>query len=303
MTFGINRSVQYAALQEALEIKEEDFQGKHCYELNHLRTEESTTTIYQFFDFCPRVFHQLRRMYGITAEAYRKSIGLETLYGELMMGNVISLSGERSTGKSGSFFYYTADSRYMLKTISHSEFVRLKMILKQYYMHVANCPHTLITRFCGLHKIRYSKGLGGIQRIYFIVMTNVLSTTRRIDAIYDLKGSTQGRRTRRNPNDKVDPSVALKDLDFDDDGLKISVDPKVREALVKQIELDVALLQQLELFDYSLLLGIHEIAADETEKRKLFQKHNAVSLQKLNHKTAQVLHKNYGSVPVLAADR
>jgi hypothetical protein len=31
----------------------------------------------------------------------------------------------------------------------------------------------------------------------------------------------------------VDPSVALKDLDFDNDKIKIECDPEVKEALIK----------------------------------------------------------------------
>jgi 1-phosphatidylinositol-4-phosphate 5-kinase len=43
-----------------------------------------------------------------------------------------------SAGKSGSFFYYTIDSMFMLKTISSNEFNQLKSILKKYYYHLCN---------------------------------------------------------------------------------------------------------------------------------------------------------------------
>ena len=36
-----------------------------------------------------------------------------------MMGEVNSLTALTSQGKSGSFFYYTADGKYMLKTIQY----------------------------------------------------------------------------------------------------------------------------------------------------------------------------------------
>ena len=35
-----------------------------------------------------------------------------------------------STGKSGSFFYYTTDGKFMLKTIRKDEFKLMKSILK-----------------------------------------------------------------------------------------------------------------------------------------------------------------------------
>jgi 1-phosphatidylinositol-4-phosphate 5-kinase len=80
----------------------------------------------------------------------------------MVMGNIMSLKEQCSTGKSGSFFYYTSDSKYMLKTISHAEFIRLKTILKNYYDHMVKHPQTLITRFFGLHKIKYNRDQGGI---------------------------------------------------------------------------------------------------------------------------------------------
>jgi len=89
----------------------------------------------------------------------------------------------------------------------------LKEILKDYYEHLSKNPHALITRFYGLHKIKYTKSTGK-HRIYFVIMANVFKTTREINVRYDLKGSIQGRRTKTKPDEQVDSTVALKDLDF-----------------------------------------------------------------------------------------
>jgi 1-phosphatidylinositol-4-phosphate 5-kinase len=155
-------------------------------------------------------------MFGISPDEYLKSIGPENLIGNLLMGNISSLQEQSSTGKSGSFFYYTSDQNFMLKTISSAEFHKLREVLKDYYDHLVTYPHSLITRFFGLHKIKYNKPLGGKVRIYFVIMANVFKTARDIHVRYDLKGSTQGRRTKKTPDEYVDSSVALKDLDFTD---------------------------------------------------------------------------------------
>src|SRR6202035_1940133 len=118
------------------------------------------------------------------------------------------------TGKSGSFFYYTADNRFMLKTISPGEFKHLKLILKDYYEHLTMYPHTLVTRFFGLHKIKCADGKFNTQRIYFVIMANVFNTSREINVRFDLKGSTHGRKTKKTPDEYVDSAVALKDLDL-----------------------------------------------------------------------------------------
>jgi 1-phosphatidylinositol-4-phosphate 5-kinase len=115
----------------------------------------------------------------------------------------------------------------MLKTISPGEFHNLRDILKDYYDHLAVYPHTLITRFFGLHKIKYAKSNGGKARIYFVIMANVFKTSREIHVRYDLKGSTQGRKTKKNANEFIDPSVALKDLDFTDERMKVRVSPDI----------------------------------------------------------------------------
>lgn len=78
---------------------------------------------------------------------------------------------------------------FMLKTISHAEFIHLKEILKDYYNHLQEYPHSLITRFFGLHKIKYTKSVGK-ERIYFVIMANVFKTSRDINVRYDLKGSS-----------------------------------------------------------------------------------------------------------------
>ena len=39
-------------------------------------------------------------------------------------------------GRSGSFFYFTHDSRYMVKTVTQSELSLLRHILPQYIAHI-----------------------------------------------------------------------------------------------------------------------------------------------------------------------
>jgi 1-phosphatidylinositol-4-phosphate 5-kinase len=109
----------------------------------------------------------------------------------------------------------------------------LRKIMKEYYEHLVTYPHSLITRFFGLHKIKYGRAMGGKVRIYFVIMANVFKTARDIHVRYDLKGSQQGRRTKKKPDEYIDPSVALKDLDFIDNREKIRVDPDIAKALIQ----------------------------------------------------------------------
>jgi hypothetical protein len=56
------------------------------------------------------------------------------------------LSELGSPGKSGSFFYYSQDFRFIIKTIHHSEHLFLRRILRHYYEHVQKNPNTLLCR-------------------------------------------------------------------------------------------------------------------------------------------------------------
>lgn len=66
-------------------------------------------------------------------------------------------------------------------------------------------------------------------------MSNVFKTTRDIQIRFDLKGSTQGRKTKRVPGEEIDSNVALKDLDFIEMGIKINLAPAIKKQLIQQI--------------------------------------------------------------------
>eukprot|EP01121_Diplochlamys_sp_Union-15-3_P012493 TRINITY_DN3748_c0_g1_i2.p1 TRINITY_DN3748_c0_g1~~TRINITY_DN3748_c0_g1_i2.p1 ORF type:complete len:194 (+),score=27.44 TRINITY_DN3748_c0_g1_i2:454-1035(+) len=92
-------------------------------------------------------------------------------------------------------------------------------------------------------------------------MLNVFISTKEINEIYDLKGSTLG---RSNPNGSV-----KKDLDWKK---KIALPKDIKDELLKQIENDAMFLQQSSICDYSLLIGIHH-ASDDPDQSEL---HNDV---------------------------
>ena len=169
-----------------------------------------------FFDYAPLVFQRIRRISEISDDDYLRSLGPDSILNCVWNNNYQSLYELCSSGKSGSLFYYTEDLKYMLKTISRNEFKKLKAILKSYYNHIQNNPDTLVTRFFGLHKVQWTK-MAVIHKKYLVVMNNVFRDMD-IGLRFDLKGSTQGRRTLEigthigKAYENV--NTALKDLDF-----------------------------------------------------------------------------------------
>jgi len=222
----------------------------------------------RFVDYAPLAFQKIRASFGIHDDEYVASIGPEQLLGNMVLGNLSSLAELSSEGKSGSFFYHTADGKYMLKTISHKEYKHLKLMLRDYVEYISQNSSTLLVRFFGLHCLstrarwKTSGGQHTVQKIYFVVMANMFNTPFDIPRRYDLKGSWVGRVTTIAP-DQRDPSVALKDVDFYEAGEKVSVGDEVAHRLLRQIEADCDFLRRNNVIDYSLLLGVHDVLSSD----------------------------------------
>eukprot|EP00511_Aplanochytrium_stocchinoi_P010970 CAMPEP_0204873176 /NCGR_PEP_ID=MMETSP1348-20121228/39927_1 /ASSEMBLY_ACC=CAM_ASM_000700 /TAXON_ID=215587 /ORGANISM="Aplanochytrium stocchinoi, Strain GSBS06" /LENGTH=853 /DNA_ID=CAMNT_0052028369 /DNA_START=186 /DNA_END=2747 /DNA_ORIENTATION=+ len=222
----------------------------------------------RFVDYAPFVFNKLREHFGIRNEDYVHSIGPGNMISNLMLGSLSSLSEQGSDGKSGSFFYITSDGLYMVKTLSREEHKQLRAILPQYFHHITSAgksrrnpnrpaqPDTLLTWILGVHVIRLSKHSKiGADKIYLVVMNNILNTDLDLQVKYDLKGSWTGR--KRSAAERQQAKVTLKDVDFTELQQKIRIGPQRKKQLMASIKRDCEFLENLQLIDYSLLLGIH----------------------------------------------
>src|SRR6201999_3033940 len=100
------------------------------------------------------VFRRLRAKFRLDPADYLMSLTSKYILSEL-----------GSPGKSGSFFYFSRDYRFIIKTIHHSEHKFLRAILPQYHAHVKANPHTLLSRFYGLHRVKLPRG----HKILFVI--------------------------------------------------------------------------------------------------------------------------------------
>ncbi|CCK68126.1 1-phosphatidylinositol-4-phosphate 5-kinase KNAG_0A04540 [Huiozyma naganishii CBS 8797] len=220
----------------------------------------SSQYAFKFKDYCPEVFRELRALFGLDPADYLVSLTSKYILSEL-----------NSPGKSGSFFYYSRDYRYIIKTIHHSEHIHLRRHVQEYYNHVRENPNTLICQFYGLHRVKMPISFQNKikhRRIYFLVMNNLFPPKLELHKTFDLKGSTWGRLTTvdkdRAANDPTYRPV-LKDLNWLQMKQRIQFGPERREKFLVQLRKDVALLIKLNIMDYSLLLGIHDIRQAKQE--------------------------------------
>lgn len=204
---------------------------------------------FKFKDYAPWVFRHLRSKFRLDPADYLMSLTSKYILSEL-----------GSPGKSGSFFYFSRDYKYIIKTIHHSEHKLLRKILPEYYRHVENNPNTLISQFYGLHRVKMAYG----RKIHFVVMNNLFPPHRDIHQTFDLKGSTIGRDLHEADLER-NPRATMKDLNWVRRGRHLQCGPTKREFFIEQLKRDVELLKRLKIMDYSLLVGIHDVERGNEE--------------------------------------
>lgn len=204
---------------------------------------------FKFKDYAPWVFRHLRAKFKLDPADYLMSLTSKYILSEL-----------GSPGKSGSFFYFSRDYKYIIKTIHHSEHKFLRKILKDYYNHVENNPNTLLSQFYGLHRVKIPYG----RKIHFVVMNNLFPPHRDIHQTFDLKGSTIGRDFKEE-DIEANPRATLKDLNWLRKNKHLEFGPEKKDPFIQQMERDVALLQKLKIMDYSMLIGIHDMQKGNEE--------------------------------------
>eukprot|EP00756_Hemistasia_phaeocysticola_P021350 Hpha_TRINITY_DN15770_c5_g14::TRINITY_DN15770_c5_g14_i1::g.41340::m.41340/K00921/PIKFYVE, FAB1; 1-phosphatidylinositol-3-phosphate 5-kinase len=180
-------------------------------------------------------------------------------------------------GKSGSDFYRTKDGRFLLKAVKSEEMNNFTdQMAHRYFNYIAKsiCPSrqgsifpsylpTLIVKILGVFRITALRrdAQGGSQTISkdWILMEN-LFYNRKVDRMFDLKGSRRSRRQK-------DPSAVQMDQNLVDRMKKgdwFFVATRGHDAIQKGVFNDTVILKKCGVMDYSLLVGVSE------EKQELY---------------------------------
>lgn len=218
-------------------LDDSDFQTTKKYRISMAGDKKS-----QIKDFAPVVFSHIRKKYGVSMQAY------------LMSWSDDRIMKQKATGKSDACFVHSPDRKFILKTIPKSEAKRLRKMLMAYYQHLEAFPDSLLSKIFGLHRVDRTKGL---PRIYFAIFNNVFDSNSSFKEIYDLKGSSVGRRASAG-------DLVMKDLDLGDKK-KIHLPNHLKMKVLDQIKVDCNFLAKNRLMDYSLLVGIRRAEDPPTE--------------------------------------
>ncbi|KAJ2702093.1 Phosphatidylinositol-4-phosphate 5-kinase [Coemansia sp. IMI 209128] len=244
MLTGIRVSVSRCEAKDSRPVRFDDYLAAHKYSFDVVGDEMTPSSRYdfKFKDYAPWVFRCIREAFHLSTEDYLVSLTDKYILSEV-----------GSSGKSGSFFYYSQDYRFIIKTVHHTEHKFMRQILPQYYEFVRDHPNTLLSRIYGLHRIKLPHG----RKVHFIVMSNILPPNKDIHAQFDLKGSMLGRELSAELAAK--PRACMKDKNWVKMRQRLHLGPAKRRAFVKQLIEDVTLLIRLNIMDYSLLVGVHDL--------------------------------------------
>ncbi|XP_070175622.1 phosphatidylinositol 4-phosphate 5-kinase-like protein 1 [Littorina saxatilis] len=195
--------------------------------------------------YAPAVFATIRRSVEVEENSYMETITCqERAFLEFI-----------SNSRSGQDFFLSSDMRYLIKTNNKRDVMFLLSILEEYLQHFLSYPHSLLVKYLGCYSVQFA----GKKKLFFLVMQNVFYPPDRIEDRFDIKGCTAGRYQQPDPPGSHTITV-LKDQNFLQEHLQLG---SSREWFIDQITADSTFLKNLNVMDYSILIGRHKLSEKE----------------------------------------
>uniref|UniRef100_A0A6B0VBX3 1-phosphatidylinositol-5-phosphate 4-kinase n=2 Tax=Ixodes TaxID=6944 RepID=A0A6B0VBX3_IXORI len=230
---------------------------------------ENMPSHFKVKEYCPLVFRNLRERFGIDDVDYMNS---------LTKSQAIAVD---SPGRSGAKFYQSYDRLFIIKTLLSEEVEQMHVLLKEYHPYVVERHgKTLLPQYLAMYRLTVEGA-----ETYLVVIRNIFSSYLNVHVKYDLKGykstkprsvlkqgsssgfliqgSTVDREASEKEREKNIPT--LKDNDLVKDGTKVHVGTDAKERFLEMLTADVNFLAQMNVMDYSLCLGIHDVERAEQE--------------------------------------
>ena len=201
-------------LQEANRARENGpaFGETRAQEINSPLISEENQCYYNFSgsvqvtELAPTIFENLRQRDGISRQDIQAS------FDPLRNLKAISNAGE-SQGKSGSFFFFSGDKRFIIKTMTKSDLETFKKIFRQYVRHVEQHQDSLLARIYGVYSIK----MQDMDPISIVLMENTKRTfddETTLMYTFDLKGSQVNRESKPKKGIPLKPTSCRKDLNI-----------------------------------------------------------------------------------------
>ena len=121
--------------------------------------------------------------------------------------DMVFKAGE-GAGRSGSFFFFSHDRKFIIKTMTKGELDLFLKIQPRLSEHHKKTPRSLLCKIFGVFTVKMSK----VDAVHIMLMENTmrLKDPDRLKHVFDLKGS----RVDRKVKGQCSPSTTLKDINF-----------------------------------------------------------------------------------------
>jgi hypothetical protein len=254
LTMGIDHETELSDIEWTIDhynektTKEFDFK-----DLEDLNIPESINYISDKFKctakiHAPRVFDYLRKKQNISQEEVCLSFDITE-----NLPTLKSNAGNEG-GRSASFFYFSKDKKFLIKTISSGEKKFLiGNLLYDYHLHLNDHPESFLARIVGVFSFKFADN----SKIRILLQCNIFPKAT-MNGIFDLKGSKLDRSSERSNvgTSVIKSNKIYKDLDFLATVRHIHVEDIDKNRLRLNVYKDSEFLKQHNIIDYSLLLGI-----------------------------------------------
>lgn len=124
----------------------------------------------------------IKSMDNISADMIKISLSTEKNHKSVF-------KAKESAGKSGSFFFFSFDRKFIIKTMNSSEKAVFIDSLPTYLQHLRNNPNSLIARIYGIFTVQ----MEDIEPVDLLLMANAAHCGPTIENVFDLKGSIVNR--------------------------------------------------------------------------------------------------------------
>ena len=116
------------------------------------------------------------------------------------------MAGE-SQGKSGSFFFFSHDRKFIIKSMNDEELAIFLKALPDYFKHMKENSSSLIARIYGVFKVK----MEDLVPVNLLLMANTIrcDSSKKIQNVFDLKGSMVNRNVKMTS--KIKNTSTLKD--------------------------------------------------------------------------------------------
>ncbi|XP_013388699.1 phosphatidylinositol 5-phosphate 4-kinase type-2 alpha isoform X2 [Lingula anatina] len=248
--WGVNHSInELGHVNIPVMLMPDDFKAFSKVKVaNHLFNKENMPSHFKVKEYCPLVFRNLRERFGVDDIDYMNSL------------TRAQPEDQPSSARTGARFLKSHDDLYVIKTLVSEEVEQMHHILKMYHQFIVERhAKTLLPQYLGMYRVTVND-----TETYLVVMRNIFSPRLTIHKKYDLKGSTVDRQA--SDKEKAKELPTFKDNDFVSDGIRIDIGEEAKENLMETLKADTEFLCSLNIMDYSLLVGIHDVERGEQER-------------------------------------